>query len=525
MALKIFRLIPKKVTENKVSVSTILIGILLIAMLFRFYNVKQFQFWYSDEEFNAMVVRKMVVEKRPVLISPSGTTGLTLGSYFQVVSVPLFYFSKFNTEIILGTMGFLGILTTYLIFLIGKLISNTKLGLVSSFLYATSFVMGLYDRRWWNLSIAPILTVIAIYSIIQIKMRKKYIWSIPLAACIGFAFHTGSNIVVIVFATLLVFVVLKISILRKEYILALATFLLFLLPLGIFELMHPGAVTHPIEVSFSKNTPSAGGYNLISGDILNKTNITFANMIFPKASNFAEIYVGSQFSGYKNLFGPVAIPLILLLIIFPIIKFTNLKKSEKQYLLILYCFLITFFIGLFLFSIFYKKSIWQHYFTIVLPVFFLITGFSIVKAVKNKIILFSILAIIFFINFYALINSTFRYPLYQKKQIVSDLSAQLLDSDFSLYQTGDDYFIGGGFPILFNFNNKYPKRSNAYDYYDWLFRAHSLYPIEPSNEDQDKIVIISKDFAEFDESNVLYRKKVGFMYSVILDNRDRWYGN
>ena len=502
----------------------ILIGILLIAFLFRFYNLQGFQFWFSDEEVNAMVVRKMVVEKRPVFISPNSTTGLTLGPFFHWLSVPIFYVSNLNPEIILAAMGFLGILTSYIVFLIGKSAGNPKIGLVSSFLYASSFVMGLYDRRWWTLSISPILAAIAIYSIFQIKTFHKYLWSIPLAICISFSFHADPTIGVITIATLLTFLVLRIPILRKEYLYALLAIVIFLAPLLLFEIKHPKSVTNPILASLRKNTPPTGGFGQIINDLSQKTLITFSNVTVPKPTKFAEIYISSGFSGRHNLFGSIFFPIILILVLFPIFKFSSLSKKERAFVSLLYCYLAAFLAGIFLYSVFYKKPIWQHYFTIVLPAFFLLAGFTLAKALKNQILLVALLTIFFLVNFYTLLNSSFKYPLFEKRKLVSDLSQKLSDSSFSLYQKGDAYFIGGGFPILFIFENKHPKRSNVYDYYDWMYKAHSLYTIAPSTEDQDKVVIISKDLInKYPDSKILYRDKVGQMYSIILDNRDKWY--
>ena len=108
--------------------------------------------------------------------------------------------------------------------------------------------------------------------------------------------------------------------------------------------------------------------------------------------------------------------------------------------------------------------------------------------------------------------------------MVSLLSNQIGSSDFSLYSAGDAYFIGGGYTTLFIFNNKHPKRSDAYDYYDWVYRAYSLYTIKPESSDQEKVVIISKVQQGFPADKILYQTKVGNIFGMVLENKTHWFG-
>lgn len=504
----------------------VLILILLTALFFRFYNIKQFQFWFSDEEVNAMVVRKVIVEKKPVLISPNSTTGLTFGPYFHLASVPIFYAAQMNPETALAVMGLLGVLTTYIIFLVGKATKNIKFALVASFLYSSSFVISLFDRRWWPLSMCPITSAVAILSVYKIYNNKKYLWSVPLVISLSFGFHADPTIGILTLSTIITYIILKIPILKKEYLWIILVLVVFLAPLVVFEIRHPGAVTHPILVSLQKNTsPQPGNLPNIFSDISTKTAIMLSNSSFPKPSSFAETFVASGFSGFNSQLAIINLPVIIFLIILPIFYFNKIKNEEKTLVIILLTFLATFILGLFLYAIFYKKPIAQHFYTIAFPPFILLVAYSLTRFIKNQKILIACLLIYLSVNLLALLESSFRYPLYQKRELTKILANEIGASNFSLYQQGDAYFIGGGFPILFNLEDKYPKKSNAYEYYDWMYQAHGLFTTKIENIDQEKVVIISKEPQnQYPIDKILNAQKVGKMYSIILDNKDNWYG-
>src|SRR3989344_6694569 len=110
-----------------------------------------------------------------------------------------------------------------------------KIGLVGSFLYASSFVGGLFDRRWWPLSLNLFLTSFAILCLVQIIYKKKYLYLLPLSAAIGLAAHADPTIGVIGVASVLSLIIFKVSILRKESLFATLILLVFLTPVLIFE--------------------------------------------------------------------------------------------------------------------------------------------------------------------------------------------------------------------------------------------------------------------------------------------------
>ena len=498
--------------------------ILIISLFFRFYNYKNFQFWTSDEEIAAAVVRRIIVEGKPALISPNITIATSLGPFFHLLSVPLFLASNLNPIPVLFAMGFVGILTTIMIFLTGKLV-NKNLGLIASFLYASSFVVGLFDRRWWPLSLNPLLVSCAIYSLYQIITFKKYWFCLLLAVSIGFAAHADPSLGIIALSTIFIFIFLKIPMKRKEYFGGFIVLLIFVSPLLLFEIRHPGTILNPLTQALHRGT----NLNLVKPafnlDFFTQGVSLFARLIAVKPSNFAEIQLVSGFNATPPLFPLFTKSLAVLFFLFPFYKLLEMRKknlSEKKFLVLLYIFLFSFIGASLLYSLSFKRIVHQNFFSILFPVFFLLAAYTIQK-LPNKKLIISFLLIYFLVNAHSMIGSSVKYPLYQKLQVVSEISSKLDKLDFSLYVQGDEFFNGSGFTELFILANKYPKKSYIYPFYDWMYQAYSLYAIEPENKDQEKIVIIQSSESSTDYKNVEFSTKIGGMKALLLDNSSSWF--
>ena len=505
-----------------------LLAILFLALFFRFYNFQKLQYWSADEEIAGATVYRMIAGKTISLVSFNSNLASSLGSFFHVLSVPIFLISSLNPVLILLISGSLGVLTTILLYWAGKLIGGRKLGLIASFLYSSSFLISIFDRRWWPITPNPFLASLAIISLIKIVVYKKFLYWILLAASIGFAFHSDPSLAVIAVAGVLTFVILRPKISKKGLALGLITLSIFIAPLAFFEFRHPGTIIKPLFQSMSKQSQSGNTKVDVGSFQLNIAAETIGRMVSIASSDFLE----NQFSWTESPQKPFTSPLPELigtaLIFYPlflIIKSKIKKAGEKESIIITGLFLVSFFVGTAIYGSMYSKGIHQHYFTVIFPVIILLISYSLSKLTENKNkLLYFILLIFLVINTKALLNSKLRYPLFEKETLVKELSKEIGKSTFSLYVVGDEYLNGGGYTELFILNNKHPQKSYIYPYYDWMYKAHGLYTVTPVTTDQEKIIIISDSInLPFNKSKEILRKKVGNIEGIILDNRDFWF--
>jgi 4-amino-4-deoxy-L-arabinose transferase-like glycosyltransferase len=495
-----------------------LILILVISAFFRFYNFQNFQYWSGDEEIASAVVRKMIIGKQITLISPNSNLGLSLGSFFHIASVPLFLIAKMNPITVLGLIPLLGIATTYVIYLAGKTLGGTKLGLTSAFLYSSSFLVTLFDKRWWPLTLNCFLTSLSLLALLKIVKEKKFYYSIFLAIAIGFAGHADPSLAVIAISSLIIFLIFKINFFRKEFIPAIVVLLIFIAPLIVFEAKHPGSIAAPLLKSFLNVAPARLAPNTININVFRVASSTFTRLLFTKPSGFAESQLCSCSTYEPPLFADFSTTIILFLLIFPILLIIK-NKNYKSLYIIPYIFLLVFFISTEEFQTAFNLPIHQAYFTIIFPVILLLISYSLIKIFKNNFALPFVLLLILSINLYTIFNSSFKYPLFQKEKLVQDLSKEIGSSNFSFYAVGDAWFHGGGYTGLFILNNKHPKKSYIYYFYDWMYKAHSLYTVTPTEQDQEKIVVIGP-VGKIPNTNLntLYSETVGNIEGKIFDN-------
>ncbi len=495
-----------------------IILIVLTAFLFRFYNFHNLQYWSGDEEIASAVVRRMIFEKRLTLVTPNLAVN-SLGSFFHILSIPLFVLTKLDPVKIELFMSFLGIITAVAIYKAGKILLDTRVAFAASLLYSASFVIALFDRRWWTLGLNQILATLAIISLFEIISKKKYKYSIVLAGCIGFAANADPTIAVIAVATVLSFLFLKIPLVRKEHLVALITLTVFIAPIAVFEIRHPGSITKPLSGTVIKTVQEEKSGSSFS--VVNPIP-TFSRLYFSRVSNFAERHFCycqvedlTHFSSFANL-------MIFVMLIYPLYRiFSQKKLKERKLLVCLYFFLFSFIFGGTLYTFVYGNTIYGHYYTIVFPAVSLILGYSLANLVKSRIFLAIILTLFVIINLHTLLHSRFKYSLYDKNKLVFDVASKIGSNDFSLYSVGGGYMHGGGFTGLFILQNKHPKKSYIYPFYDWMYKAYSLYTVNPQTTDQEKIVLIgSKNNFTTQLENVEYEKTINNLKAAILDNSE-----
>lgn len=444
-----------------------LILIILLAIFFRFYRLWDFQYWSVDEEIFTAVVRQIAVNHKLLLVSPNVAIAVSLGSFFHLLSAPIFWLAGFTASKILLAGSVLGVLTTLAIYKIG--------GKIAAFLYAGSFLMAFSDRRWWPLSLDPLLAILAIFSISKI-IEGKYKYALLLAVSASFAWHADPSLMVIMVFAALSAVVFKIPLFKKAYIPALAYLFFSIAPFFIFELRHPGAVTSPLIQLLTKSRGLAER-SLDLWEVLRG----FARGLFLTPGPNVEKY----FLYTKTYSAPFLSPLPEILTLFFFIFPLWIKEQKVK---IVYLFLLSFLSGIILFTLGMGAEFHQHYFVVAWPAFFILVAFTLQKISKIWRVIF--LTAFLTVNLATLLFSTMRYPLFKKEMAVDKAIAKINNKAFALKVQNDGrYFEGiGG---LFFLKNKFPSNFEYYEAWDWIYRAYSLYEVTPTKEPLEKTIIIS----------------------------------
>lgn len=505
--------------------------ILILSALMRFYNLYSFGYFTGDEEILHSMVRKVTVDRKPPLVIPNAQIGGSMGSFFVLLIAPLFALAD-NDPLTVQVIGsVIGLLTTLAIFWVGTLTNGQMMGFLAGVLYGGSFMVALFDRRLWTLTLDPLMITLSIGALIEI-IQKKYQYSLLLAVAVSFTWHSDPAIAVALVASVLSFLIYRISIWRKEFAPAGFYLLLSVLPFIIFELRHPGTVFRPWLIHLT-------GRSVVDTSLLDRlTSIniitTLQNLsrsLFSSPTSFIEQYYCYCSKYPAPFFSPIPEILTAFILIFCMVWVLKTKdKLIKDNLKILLIFLFAFLLGIIIYTSTLSYAVYQHYFVTVFPVFLLLSAFALNKiAEKLPLAVGAFLTIFIAVNLWTLFNSTLRFSLWEKIELVKQTIPQLKGSSFSVYGTGDHSLFDGGWVLLFINSGLHPNRSYLNGGWDFIYRTHSLYSYNPDQKEGEKIVIFHdvKDY-RFKNNPLFYKKKeqeiaVGNMAAVILDNKESWF--
>src|SRR3990167_4360712 len=116
----------------------ILIIIIGLAAFLRFYQLPDWFYFMIDEERDAFIIRRILVEHRPVLIGGALPGGIYVGPAFYYLSALIMFISKLNPlgEAVFASL--LGIFSVWLVYQVGRSMFSRQVGLFSSLIYALS---------------------------------------------------------------------------------------------------------------------------------------------------------------------------------------------------------------------------------------------------------------------------------------------------------------------------------------------------------------------------------------------------
>lgn len=224
-------------TKLKLLLLAILLGISTFTHLYR---IDQTFVFNNDEGRDALVAYRMIETKLPVLLGPETSVGnMYLGPFYYYLMVIPLALSGLNPVGPAIMVGLLGILTTYLIFVLGKRQFGYKAGLLSGLLYAIIPIMVFGSRSSWNPNVIPFFVAL----LMLIYPIKQRLTSLLFGALTGIIFQL--HYVALVLPALLILRDLYLAWRTRHWraFLVHATlvslgFLISTLPFWIFELRH-----------------------------------------------------------------------------------------------------------------------------------------------------------------------------------------------------------------------------------------------------------------------------------------------
>jgi 4-amino-4-deoxy-L-arabinose transferase-like glycosyltransferase len=454
----------------------ILTAIILLAAFLRLYRISDYMTFLGDEGRDVMVALE-ILEGNLTLLGPRASAGdFYLGPIYYYMIAPFLWLFNYDPVGPAIMVALVGIATVFLVYYVGKRFFDKRTGLFAAALYAVPPLVITYSHSSWNPNVLPffsLLTILAIYKAMEMGTKgKKYFILTGFLLGISLQLHYIALIlgVVVFFYVLLGKLLLHKKILVisavKNYLQIFAGFIIGFSPFLLFELRHGFPNTKTIISFITKDTLAEGyesgaGFISIVGDVFYRS---FAHLVFN--SLYVEKYFGDTY-----IFGVFAAAAVLI----SIAVIINLYFAKnKMAVLLLY---LWFFLGIILFG-FYKKPIFDYYFTFFFPLPFLMIGYSLSCMLnwKGKKVIGAALSMLLFLGIFGfnLYDNKFRYESNRQKKQVRTIA------EFIISKTEEKPF---NFALITPGNS-----DHAYRYYFDILGHEAIQIENPINDPERKSV-------------------------------------
>lgn len=300
--------------------------ILLFSAFFRLFRLNLLLgFWY-DQGRDALVIWDLLHYHKFFLIGPvTGVDGIFLGPFYYYLLASFYWLGKGSPVIAAAGLSWLTVGAVFLLYLLGKKMFGTAVGLLAAFLYGFSYALVIFSRWLANPNPLPfftLLTLIFLYKFIQNQdSRFLILTSFLVGLCLQLEAASAVFFLPSI-AVILIWQRKKVNF--KTLILSFLAFFATLLPQIYFNFRHEGILVSAFkkflleeesfkmslsqtlhlrlltyyEVFVSKLYPQtkAGGWFVLA--LFSAGLLLFRKKIFVKSGKFLAIWLFVPLLGY-----------------------------------------------------------------------------------------------------------------------------------------------------------------------------------------------------------------------------------
>ena len=486
-----------------------------------------------DEERDAYIVKKIVVDKHPTLIGGALPGGFYLApGYFYISSVFNFIFNM--NPIAMGYVAAtVGTLSALLIFYAAYKMFGPAVAVISMFFYTFSYLVVIYNRTWWPLTPSIPVSIACYLSLYKIVKTKNLNWVFLLVLSLIIGVQSDPSTLSLLVLVPIIFAIYKISIKSKKVLAGVALLLISHLPLLLFDIRHNFLNSRAIlnffmgshEGNFSLNFSS-----IFETLLLLPRNLSRFFWVFGEKDVAIQIAPASYYTKIKFDAIPTLIIILssLILIFFGLQVIRKGKKEIGALIVGLHITIAT--LGVIVHNLFFGNWNFEWILQVLFPAYALVAGILVAKLTsKNylKIPVFLFLVLFAFFSSKVIIESGNSYNLGDKLDAVRYASSIVENKDFSLDSIGEN-FAWGGYRYLFYYEGSEPVKSYMDPAYtDWLYPKEIIAKEHPETI----VVMVNPDFyqdTKFYSKYLQYlthtqqREQFGKIEVLIVDNSEKW---
>ncbi|MGH7245303.1 MAG: ArnT family glycosyltransferase, partial [Candidatus Levyibacteriota bacterium] len=246
------------------------VAIVVIGAFLRLYRIADYMTFLGDEGRDVLVVYNILHGHLTLLGPTASVGGFFFGPIYYYFMTPFLWLFNYNPVGPAVMVALFGTATIFLVYKVGKIFFNGKVGLIAAFFYAISPVIISYSRSSWNPNPLPffsILTILFIYKgLLEKKIKYLFLAGISLGIAMELHFVTlflGSVVFLYVLCMWLFnnkgFKTNQIEVLIKQYIFIFLGFFIGWIPYLGFEVRHGFPNTRSILAFIFQSGKVSGG--------------------------------------------------------------------------------------------------------------------------------------------------------------------------------------------------------------------------------------------------------------------------
>lgn len=476
--------------------------ILLFAVIIflRFWKVPNFFLFTFSEEWQGSLAWEQVKNFHPIWIGVSqANINFYLGSGFIYLNYLLFLIKNGDLIVPAYFSSLLGIITVLVLFFVVKDLFNRRTALFTSIIYGCSTLINYYDRRFWNPSFIPLISLLFVYGLI--KANKNTRWYILIAILIAASFHF--HLLLLLFTIPTIYSITKNfrKIKWHTWALMIILYLMIISPLLVFDLNHNfDNLLAPYKIIIEGK--KTGLYSFSLSNMISHINAllsTFGRIWFVRLhSNLQDIVL--ETNTYK-------IPGNIFLALFSLIALFWFFIKNRNYGYQIFNISI---ISILFAYIVYPSYNPEYYLMGFLTLLTINIGFWL-NSLPRKVA-YIIISVFILANLATVLTTTDDYGLTMKKRFIKKTMSLVKNQVFGLETAGslpNPQFAYAGWRLLFKIYGRTPAKSSVDSELGWI------YADEISKSDPKLHVIVSESSLKVNYRSTLQFKEgnyFGYIY-------------
>jgi 4-amino-4-deoxy-L-arabinose transferase-like glycosyltransferase len=216
--------------------------ILVTATFVRVYRVDQILGFFYDQGRDALVIWDLWHKGKFFLIGPTtGIAGIFRGPWYYYLIAPFYLIGKGDPIYPAIFLAATSVLAIYVLYILGKKISDRTTGLIAAFIAAFSYYIVSASRWLSNPTPMLLISVLLLWSILKAAEKKVWAWYL-IAFLVGMAVQFGSAAEIFYIPSILIFIFWQKRALppKKVFFVSLLIFLMSFMPQVLFDIKHRG---------------------------------------------------------------------------------------------------------------------------------------------------------------------------------------------------------------------------------------------------------------------------------------------